>query len=389
MRGRALPIYLLILLETIVWIAIVPLAPTFADELGLSGVETGMLLAAASLAALVVALPLGRLADRFGARRVTVASAAVFAVATLGQGVADSFGELLLSRALFGVAFAALWAAGAAWLADATSGNRRSQALAATTTVSGLGFIAGPVLAGVLADRYSTGTPFIVVGVAAAVVTVVLAFVGPAVDAGLPHQPLRAVIRAARRDDLVLAGIAIIAVVGFVGGGINLLVPLQLADSDVSAAAIGLAFSAASAIYTLVSAIVARAGDRAATLRVGGIAILATAATLVLVTGSASALAAVAFVLLRAPFWGTADTICFPLAAAGAHRSGLGQGSVMGLLTLAWASASTCGPLVAGVLADTAGERAAYATLVAICATVGVWLLRGQRRAALSTEPAS
>ena len=49
------PIYALFLLETLVWIAMVPLAPTFADEFGLSGVETGMILAAASLAALVVA----------------------------------------------------------------------------------------------------------------------------------------------------------------------------------------------------------------------------------------------------------------------------------------------------------------------------------------------
>jgi len=56
MRRAVLPIYALFLLETLVWIAMVPLAPTFADEFGLSGVETGMILAAASLAALVVAL---------------------------------------------------------------------------------------------------------------------------------------------------------------------------------------------------------------------------------------------------------------------------------------------------------------------------------------------
>ena len=64
MRRSVAPIYALIFLETLVWIAMVPLAPTFADQLGLSGVETGFILAAASLAALVVAFPLGLLADR-------------------------------------------------------------------------------------------------------------------------------------------------------------------------------------------------------------------------------------------------------------------------------------------------------------------------------------
>ena len=109
MRRTVAPIYALFLLETLVWIAIIPLAPTFADEFALSGVETGMILASSSLAALVVALPLGVLADRFGARRVTIASACLFTLATLGQGLADEFPTLLASRLAFGVAFGALW----------------------------------------------------------------------------------------------------------------------------------------------------------------------------------------------------------------------------------------------------------------------------------------
>ena len=44
MRRTLVPIYALVLLETLVWIAIVPLAPTFAAELHLSPVETGMIL---------------------------------------------------------------------------------------------------------------------------------------------------------------------------------------------------------------------------------------------------------------------------------------------------------------------------------------------------------
>src|SRR5918996_1733001 len=103
MRRSVLPIYALILLETLVWIAIVPLAPTFAGELDLSGVETGMILASASLAALVVAFPLGLFADRVGARQVTIASAALFTLATVGQGLANDFWSLLLARGAFGV----------------------------------------------------------------------------------------------------------------------------------------------------------------------------------------------------------------------------------------------------------------------------------------------
>jgi MFS family permease len=381
MRRTVVPIYALILLETLVWIAIVPLAPTFADELGLSGVETGMILAAASLAALVVSFPLGVLADRLGARRVTIASAAVFTLATLAQGLADEFWSLLAARAAFGVAFGALWGAGTAWLSDSLTEVRRAGALAAATTVAGAGFTTGPVLAGVLADRYDTGTPFLVVAVAAAAVTAALFVLAPVAPASPPRQPLRELLGLARRNELVLAAIAIIVLIGLVGGGVNLLVPLQLRENGVSSSQIGLLFSVASAVYTVVSAVVARLGERSATLRVGGYAALLTGLSFGLVLFSGSTLAAVAFVLVRAPPWSTMDTIIYPLAAAGAHRSGLGRGSVMGLVMLGWAAASTVGPLIAGGVADVAGDRAAYAVLIVACALVGGWLLRAHARA--------
>jgi MFS family permease len=379
MRRTVAPIYLLIYLETLVWIALVPLAPTFADELGLSGVETGMILAGSSLAALVVAFPLGLLADRLGARQVTIASACLFTVATFGQGLADEFWTLLLARLAFGVAFGALWGAGASWLSDSLDEGTRAGALGAAATVAGLGFTTGPVLSGTLADRYDTGTPFLVTGVAAALATVFLVVAAPAATGAVTRQRLREMLDVARRDELVLAGIAIIVLIGLVGGGVNLLVPLQLRENDVSAGQIGLLFSAASAIYTVVSAIVARLGERSATLRVGGAAALLTGLSILLVLFSSSTLAAVAFILLRAPPWSTMDTIIYPLVAAGAHRSALGRGSVMGLLTVGWASASTAGPLVAGGIADAFGKRAAYVVLIACCGACGAWLLRTDR----------
>jgi MFS family permease len=382
MRRSVAPIYGLIFLETLVWIAMVPLAPTFADELGLSGVETGMILASTSLTALVVALPLGQLADRIGARGVTIASAVLFTLATLGQGLANEFWTLLLARGAFGLAFGALWGAGAAWLSDSLTEERRAGALAAAATVAGLGFTTGPVFAGTVADRFDSGTPFLILAVAAALVTVALVIAAPAATGEVTRQPLREVVHAARRDELVLAAIAIIVLIGIVGGGVNLLVPLQLRENDVSAGQIGLLFSVASAIYTITSAIVARLGERSASLRVGGVAALFTGLTIVLVLASSSTLAAVAFILLRAPFWSTMDTIIYPLAAAGAHRSALGRGSVMGLITVGWASASTVGPLIAGAIADGLSAEAAYAVMIACCAVLGIWLLRASPRTA-------
>ena len=52
----------------------------------------------------------------------------------------------------------------------------------------------------------------------------------------------------------------------------------------------------------------------------------------------------------------------------------------MGLLTLAWAAASTIGPLIAGAVTDAASEEAAFATMLLWCCLAGVWLIRTGRR---------
>jgi SAM-dependent methyltransferase len=59
----------------------------------------------------------------------------------------------------------------------------------------------------------------------------------------------------------------------------------------------------------------------------------------------------------------------------------------MGLVMLGWAAASTAGPLLAGALADSASDAAAYAVLIAFCAIVGTWLLRAGRRAQVTHPP--
>ena len=75
--------------------ALVPVMPVYAHRLGLSGFEQGMVLGATGLATLVVSVPAGTLADRFGARRITLAAGLLMAAATAAQALAGSFPALL------------------------------------------------------------------------------------------------------------------------------------------------------------------------------------------------------------------------------------------------------------------------------------------------------
>ncbi len=370
--ARLLPLYALFLLQTLVWTALVPLAPTFARDLHLSKVETGALLASGGFMTILVAVPIGLLADRVGARALTAASAVLFAASSLGQGLAGDFWSFLLARAAFGASVGALWTAGLAFLADSAE-RPPARRMGATVATSGLGFAAGPAFAGLVADSLGTGAPFLVAAGLGALVSLAMVAL-PQHGAQRLDRPALASLRAAGGDSLVLASLVVMLLLGLVAGGVNLLVPLRLRQAGVSAGEIGLLFSGASLLYALVSGGVARMGSRAVTVRVAGAAVLAYGLSFLVVIGSEAALAAVAFLFVRAPFWATLDTIVYSLGATGAHRAALGRGAVMGILNVLWGIAATGGPLLAGSVAQAGGDRAAYALLAAVCLAAAAWM---------------
>ena len=65
-------------------------------------------------------------------------------------------------------------------------------------------------------------------------------------------------------------------------------------------------------------------------------------------------------------------------------------GTVNGLLGLIWGAGSFVAPPVAGVIADTMGDRAAYGVLAGFCLIMAGWILRSAQRGAVpAAAPAS
>src|SRR5437763_8232626 len=114
-RPVVLLLYASLFVGEVLWIAIVPLVPAFATRFSLSPLRSGILLASASIAIVLVSVPAGAIGERVGARRVTLAAVAVMVAADAGQGLAGSFWTLVAARTLFGVGFGVLWTTGVAW----------------------------------------------------------------------------------------------------------------------------------------------------------------------------------------------------------------------------------------------------------------------------------
>ena len=390
MRRMFVLMYALVFLDEIALLGLVPLLPGYTRAYDLSTTEAGALLSAAPLAIVIASIPAGRLSDRLGSRRVTLAAGVLIALSTAGTAAASGFALLLVTRAAFGLASGTIWSAGLAWIGDSASDVRRSAALGTVITVAGVGGMAGPVFCGFLAERVGRGAPWAVVSAATVVVVIALAAANPGRSVAHQHLPLRHITGKMRSEPLLVGAVAIMLLGGVGDGVVNLIAPLQLSDNGLSEGRIGLWFSVGAAIFIVASAATTRMGERAVSLRAAAFFAALQAAILLPVLVSSATAVVVFMVLARFAVAALPYTIGYPLAAVGSTRLGLGTGTVNGLLGLVWGAGSFVAPPVAGVIADTIGDQAAYGLLVGFCLIMAGLILRSAQRGAMpAAAPAS
>ena len=252
--------------------------------------------------------------------------------------------------------------------------HRRVTVLGGVATFAGLGLMVGPAFAGLLSERFGPGSPFLVVAIAAAAVTIGLILQPSSWAAGV--APIAGSLRALLREPYGASVLGLMFFVGALGGVVNLLVPLRLHHEGLGAGSIGIAFSATTALFVLASIQVARLGNRVPLLAASGAATLALGAALLLPVLAGSALLMIVFLVLRAPLWSVVSTISNPLCAHGAELAGVGTGFGLALMNLCWAAGNLSGPLAAGALAGVVGDRPVFALLALVGTAIGIAVLR-------------
>lgn len=354
----------LILVSAAAQFALVPVMPVYAHRLGLSGFEQGMVLGATGLATLVVSVPAGTLADRFGARRITLAAGLLMAAATAAQALAGDFTVLFAARLAFGAGYGMVWTAGLCWLAGAMAGG--PPALGGSVASAGVGGVAGPAISGALAQSLGLAVPLLATAAIFAVITAGLALLRVRPGPAAPYQArTRGERPAAANRDLIGAGAAVVTA-GLSTGVCALLVPARLHAAGASPGQIGLAFAAAGILFAAGSALTAAAGRRAVNLPVTCAGMLVLAAALSLAVVGTTPLPLVAMLCVTTAARSVLWTVSYPLAAAA--EGGAGVGASVGLLNVIWAATAVLGPLGAGVAAAHLGAAAAFGLTEAVCA---------------------
>lgn len=164
-RSPLLAIFLVVFTDLLGFGLILPLLPFYAESLGASETQVGLLLVVFAVAQFIGAPILGGLSDRYGRRPLLLLSQAGAVIGFLMLGIGGSIGVLLAARVVGGLMGGNITVA-QAYIADVTDEANRSRGLALIGAAFGLGFILGPVVGGLLAV-YGFGVPaFLAAGVA-------------------------------------------------------------------------------------------------------------------------------------------------------------------------------------------------------------------------------
>lgn len=352
----------LVAVDTMLYAALTPLLPHFADEFGLSKAQAGVLVAAYAAGALVGGIPGGVGAVRLGAQRAVLVGLTLMGLASLGFAFAGSFWTLFAARFIQGAGSAFTWAGALAWLLAAAPRDRRGELLGTAMGAAVFGALFGPVIgaAAALVGRS-------VVFVALSGLAVVLGAWALRVEDAPGEEPSRAAMTAALRNRTFVAGLLLMTLPSLLFGVMSVLGPLHLSAEGWGAAAIGGVWLVSASLEALQSPFVGRLVDRRGNLFPVRISLAAGAAGSVLLALGGRPAFYAPLIVLTAMAWGVLFTPAFALLADGADAVGLAQGMAFGLMNAAWASGAVVGPAVGGAIAQATGDTIPFLLAAALC----------------------
>jgi MFS family permease len=364
-----------VFLDAMLFGAIIPLLPHFADTYDLSKLEAGLLLGAYGAGSLVGGIPGGLLVGRIGPKRGVLAGLAVLSLASLGFALSGSAFALGLSRFVQGVSSATTWAGALAWVAVSVPRERRGQALGTVFGLAVLGFVMGPMFGG-FADLVGIRGSFVTIALVAAGLVAALAGVRPA-----PHEaPSPGAIARALRDRAFVGGLWLNTLPAMFFGVLDVLVPLRFDDAGYGAVAIAGVFVVAGLVEVAVNPIVGRISDRHGRLYPVRIALIASIAVAAAIAFASEPAVIALLVVAASVSFGGFYTPGMALVADRSERAGLPQGIGFGVTNTAWAVGALAGPAIGGALAQALGDPVPYLCCAALCVLTLAVASRGAAR---------
>jgi MFS family permease len=353
----------IIFVDALLFTALTPLVPAYADEFDLSKTGAGLLVGAYGAGALFGGIPGGLAAARFGPKRAVVGGLVLLSVASFAFATADSAAALGAARFVQGVASTATWAGALAWISVTAPRDRRGEVIGTAFGAAIFGAILGPVFGG-LAKFAGVERAFVTVGV------LTLAFAGFASLARSARRETASFsgLTRALRDERFLGGLWLNMLPAMLFGLLIVLTPLALDEAGWGTFAIAGLFFVAGLTEVFLNPVLGRFTDRSGRLLPIRVALTASVVVALALAVSSSAALVALLVCAASISFGSLYTPGMSLTSHRAETVGLAQGLAFGVMNTAWALGEVVGPSAGGAIADSAGDAVPYVICAVLCA---------------------
>ncbi len=149
-RSPLLPIFLIVVVDVLGLTIILPLLPFYAERLGATPTQVGLLVSTYAACQLFSGPLLGRISDRIGRKPLLLVSQVGTLIGFLILARAQLLWVVFLSRVIDGITAGNLSLA-QAYIADVTAPKNRAKAFGIIGIAFGFGFLVGPGISGLLA----------------------------------------------------------------------------------------------------------------------------------------------------------------------------------------------------------------------------------------------
>jgi MFS transporter, DHA1 family, multidrug resistance protein len=161
---KALPILFAVMFLVMVGFGIIiPVLPFYAEQIGASPTQLGLLMAVYSFMQLLFAPVWGRISDRIGRKPVIMIGIFGLGLSFLMMAWSTQLWMLFAARIVGGILSSANMPTAMAYVADITSLEDRGKGMGIIGAATGLGFIFGPAIGGVFSEE-SLRIPFYLAG---------------------------------------------------------------------------------------------------------------------------------------------------------------------------------------------------------------------------------
>jgi MFS family permease len=364
-----------------------PVLPQYALSFSIPVALVGWAVSAFALARLVMDIPAGFLADRFGRKRNMILGLVLIIVSSIAAGTANDYAWLIFARVVEGLGSALYITSATTWVAQVTAGESRGRYMSLYTGLIFAGTAFGPTIGGYTAAHFGLNAPFFAYAIFAFVgliATSRLKEPAESTQAARPKMRMQDILTILSNGPFMLVNCSVLALFFLRSGVRSTLVPLYASlNLGLSEERIGIVLTVAAIVTSVcsfpsgwLSDKVGRKKPIMACLFLSGIAVL-----LIPSQGSLAGLTGIM------AFYGLATGLQGSIAAWPADVAPEGRlGTSMGIYRVMGDIGLVLGPVTVTYIADYTGNFAVtfmpFLAPALLCFVVGLLMIKAKDPAA-------